>query len=281
MRRLKKERIRNVILVIVFVAFTACHTEETKKVLVQKSSDQDHQEPKKTPQPTLTIEGDNIWCRITPVTGAVVMKRQDGDVCAILDTSKVDTIKGCIDVWYQVAFQDTLGWVFGSQTNLKSKSSQETKAFLKQYKHKLTCEKLTYRFINDDKNRYLENILVYTGEEFIDTINVKGRGISALKNEWQYLIKCKDLNFDGIVDLILEDDLTASHGAMNYYHCFFDLTTKRYVEAKGFPIRHGGIKINPKQREVIIFCSYHDCKGTYKFRNNRFVIVSGQFSLEP
>lgn len=83
-------------------------------------------------QSTLFIEGDNVWVRDNPRKGKVIIKLNEGDRCTIIDTSKVDTIRGCIDYWYEIKHKDTIGWVFGSQTNIKSKSSKKTQLFLKQ-----------------------------------------------------------------------------------------------------------------------------------------------------
>lgn len=90
-------------------------------------------------QDSLRIEGDNIWVRNMPKKGEVVMKLNQGDLCVILDTSKVDTIRGNIDYWYKIKHKDTIGWVFGSQTNIKTESSKETELFLEQMKTFVTA----------------------------------------------------------------------------------------------------------------------------------------------
>ena len=60
------------------------------------------------------------------------MKLNEGDQCVLLDTGKIDTVNGFIDHWYQIEYRDTIGWVFGSQTNIKSENSRETRSFLEQ-----------------------------------------------------------------------------------------------------------------------------------------------------
>ena len=68
----------------------------------------------------LIIEGDNIWVREEPVTGEVIMKLNAGDVCKILEKGEKVQVKNMLDYWYKIKFNDTTGWVFGSQTNLKT-----------------------------------------------------------------------------------------------------------------------------------------------------------------
>lgn len=68
----------------------------------------------------LTIEGKDIWIRNKPETGNVIMKLNTGDKCILLEKGKEQNIRGHIDFWYKIIYRDTEGWVFGSQTSLKS-----------------------------------------------------------------------------------------------------------------------------------------------------------------
>jgi len=78
-------------------------------------------------KPSLTIEGNNIWVREAPITGNVVLKLNDGDVCSILEKGDKQFIRGIEDWWYKIEYRDTVGWVFGSQTS--EKHSKETVPF--------------------------------------------------------------------------------------------------------------------------------------------------------
>lgn len=70
--------------------------------------------------PQLIIEGKDIWIRDEPVTGDVLMKLNTGDICEVLEKGKKVQVRDMLDHWYKINFNDTVGWVFGSQTNLKT-----------------------------------------------------------------------------------------------------------------------------------------------------------------
>lgn len=76
---------------------------------------------------TLHIIGNNIWVRETPKTGKVVFKLNNNTVCEVLKKEVKDTIRQNIDFWYEIKFDNKIGWVFGSQTSrchpCKSKKS--------------------------------------------------------------------------------------------------------------------------------------------------------------
>lgn len=69
---------------------------------------------------TLSIVGENIWVRSSPSTGDVVMKLNTGDKCEILEKGKFEEIRDMYDFWYKIRFNGQVGWVYGSQTNLKT-----------------------------------------------------------------------------------------------------------------------------------------------------------------
>ena len=121
---------------LLFLILFGCKNEE-KQVLQKEDQISSIAVTKK--QDSLLIEGDNIWVRDNPTKGKVVMKLNEGDRCVIIDTGKTDSIKGHIDYWYQIKYRDTTGWVFGSQTNIKSARSEETKLFLEQIQLLITA----------------------------------------------------------------------------------------------------------------------------------------------
>ena len=84
-------------------------------------------------QDYLLIEGETIWVRATPVTGKVVMKLNTDDNCKVLKCGIKDTIRGNIDFWYHIEFDDQKGWVFGSQTSIKSEETKQIQSFEKQF----------------------------------------------------------------------------------------------------------------------------------------------------
>lgn len=114
---------------IVFLILFGCKNE--KRQILQKE-DQISMIAVKKKRDSLLIEGDDILVKNNPRKGKLIMKLNEGDRCIIVDTSKVDTIRGFEDYWYQIKYKDTIGWVFGSQTNIKSKKSKETFLFLEQ-----------------------------------------------------------------------------------------------------------------------------------------------------
>lgn len=68
----------------------------------------------------LTIEGENIWVRSTPSTGEVIMKLNNGDMCEVLEKGKFEEIRNMYDYWYKIKYNGQIGWVYGSQSNLKT-----------------------------------------------------------------------------------------------------------------------------------------------------------------
>lgn len=72
---------------------------------------------------SLTIEGNNIWIRSTPITGKVVFTLNEGSVCQLLEKGEKQCIGEATDYWYHISYQNKKGWVFGSQTSMKQKSS--------------------------------------------------------------------------------------------------------------------------------------------------------------
>ncbi len=72
----------------------------------------------------LTIEGNDIWVREISKTGKVIMKLNTGNKCIILEKGEEQNINGFIDNWYKIEFNEKQGWVFGSQTSVKSRKNE-------------------------------------------------------------------------------------------------------------------------------------------------------------
>ncbi|MCP4179989.1 MAG: hypothetical protein GY756_19685 [bacterium] len=132
----------------------------------------------------LIIEGKDIWVRNIPVKGELVMKLYEGDKCIILDTSDIDTIKGFVDYWYKITFQGDTGWVFGSQTNIKTVISRQLELFLKRVKDfvyalaEMDIETLNSFIYPEESVHYRvpgASVLPYVGE-MKDFNQIKGRG---------------------------------------------------------------------------------------------------------
>jgi hypothetical protein len=85
-------------------------------------------------QKYLFIEGQNIWVRETPARGKVIMKLNTDDKCTILQIGQSETIRGNYDYWYKISYDDKIGWVFGSQTSIKTEESKYNLIFSKQIK---------------------------------------------------------------------------------------------------------------------------------------------------
>ncbi|MBW1298811.1 hypothetical protein [Aquimarina litoralis] len=143
----KKTEQISLLFLLIFVIFTGCKKNYKANTIEQE----------KTPvvispskQKTLTIIGDNIWVRDYPKKGKVVLKLNQGNRCVVLDTSNIDTTRGYIDYWYQIKYKDTIGWVFGSQTNLMTTDSKNTDLFLMQMETFINALKIRdFRTLNN------------------------------------------------------------------------------------------------------------------------------------
>ncbi|WP_219009346.1 SH3 domain-containing protein [Aquimarina litoralis] len=112
-------------------------------------------------QDYLFIEGKDIWIRETPINGEVIMKLNTGDKCIILKKGSPQTIKGCYDYWYKINYNDETGWVFGSQTSIKTDESMHNLNFTAQLKEFLnllkTNSKQIQKYIHPQyKLRYID-----------------------------------------------------------------------------------------------------------------------------
>jgi len=116
--------------VVFFLLIFGCKKEETKPQ--QQSSISIQQRDNTSKEELIYIEGDNIWVRSKPKRGKVILKLSNGVVCTLQKKGDLDTIRGYIDNWYQIKYKDSIGWVFGSQTTLKSEDTKRTQLFLQQ-----------------------------------------------------------------------------------------------------------------------------------------------------
>ena len=217
----------------------------------------------------LLIEGTDIWVREQPKTGKVILKLNDGIKCKIIDTSKLDTIKVSVDYWYKIKFNDTIGWIFGSQTNIKSESSKNMLFFFKENKERLNCKNINYKLLKEPiaSSEYLSSIILFSGKVTIDTLNFKRKKLSYENKENAHTIT-KDLNFDGICDFIYVDLMSASHSELDYYYFIYDIKSKGYKENYTLPKRHGGMKLNLQKKELIFYFPYDSSYKTFSTIDN-------------
>ncbi|WP_271784588.1 XAC2610-related protein [Aquimarina algiphila] len=268
---------RNLLLILItsILITIGCKKESSKALESEPSLTPDIIEPNLE---TLRIEGNNIWIRDVPKKGKVVLKLNDGDRCILIDTSKIDTVKGYIDYWYQVKYKDTIGWVFGSQTSIKSENSKETSQFLKQNRKRLQCDSMDYTLTYN--GYYLSNMIIHSGTTVIDTIHFKEKTISAIEKGWGFITK-EDFNFDNLCDFIIYDEATISHGSADHYYLLYDVLTKKFKMEKSLPKRIGGFEIDKANKQIKVICPYGDCEGYWKFIDNTFKLVKGEFYVEP
>lgn len=68
----------------------------------------------------LFINGNDIWVRDVPTNGEVIMKLNQDDRCRFIEKGRFEVIRGVPHFWYQIEFDNKIGWVFGSQTSKQS-----------------------------------------------------------------------------------------------------------------------------------------------------------------
>ena len=86
-----------------------------------------------------------------------------------------------------------------------------------------------------------------------------------------------DYNFDGYCDLVIPDKKSASKGGMDYYYFLFDTLNHKFKEIKSLPKFIGNFKLDVKNQRVKIYCPNEACFTYYKFENNDFTMVHGEF----
>lgn len=105
-------------LLVIITTFLGCKSKTNKESKTNETSEINVE----IKDEYLTIIGKDIWVRSKPSTGDVVMKLNDGDKCKIIEKGEQQTIKDDTDYWYKIEFEGKEGWVFGSQTSVKSDS---------------------------------------------------------------------------------------------------------------------------------------------------------------
>jgi len=154
---------------------------------------------------------------------------------------------------------------------------ENTKQGFTPLKHGFTCDSLIIKTIS--KGRLINKLTVFLGKVSVDTIDFLAKNVQT-GTERNLIIT--DFNFDGFCDFVLPDDLSASHGGMDYYFFLYDNSTQSYTEVKSLPKFNGGFKMDIKNQRVKIYCPYQDCFAYYKYQKNKtFKLVKGEFKVEP
>jgi hypothetical protein len=155
--------------------------------------------------------------------------------------------------------------------------SENKKEGFNPLKNGFTCDSVNLQIITT--GNFISELVPSLGKKNIDTINISSLKIQqgAEKN-----VIITDFNFDGFCDFVLPDDLSASHGAMNYYYYLYDNATQKYNPVKSLPKFTGGFKLDIKNQRVKLYCPYQDCFAYYKYQGNgNFELVKGEFKVEP
>ena len=143
-------------------------------------------------------------------------------------------------------------------------------------KHGFSCDSLNVK-IQKSGNK-TEKLFVFLGSKAVDTLNLQSLSLDINEKE----IMIMDYNYDGFCDLVLNNILSASHGAMDYYYFLYDSNVLKYKETRSLPKFNGGFKLDIKNQRVKIYCPYQDCFAYYKYNENGlFELVQGKFEINP
>lgn len=195
------------LLIILFVVFIGCTNNNNDSANRETEDNINENILTRDENNFLLIEGKNIWIRKTPVKGKVVMKLNTGDKCTILKKGEGQNIKGNIDFWYKIEFEGKKGWVFGSQTSVKTgnvetvedkkakleKTFKEISALIKAGKTK----KIKNYFYQKNKVILIDNPGAYTVSRFTNSLR-------DLDNFSDYFPNCK-LKFEKWPEYQMED----------------------------------------------------------------------------
>lgn len=77
----------------------------------------------------LIINVERVWMLNTPFSDDLSYQLSAGDTCEILSRGKKMILNGMEDYWYKVKFNEKTGWIFGSETNLKTGVIHEVENF--------------------------------------------------------------------------------------------------------------------------------------------------------
>jgi hypothetical protein len=124
----------------------------------------------------------------------------------------------------------------------------------------------------------ISQIIVLLGNNILDTILLTSEKIpgGAEKD-----IIVTDYNFDGFCEFVIPDKKSASAGGMNYNYFLFDTLHKNFVEINSLPKFIGNFKLDIKNQRVKIYCPNDACFAYYKYENNVFKLVQGEFKANP
>lgn len=117
---MKKLYVISLTLAVFIISCNSASDNKNDNADIKKSAEKETVEETEKESDVLVIEGENIWVRNKPSTGEVVMKLNNGDKCKIIEKGKKEQIRDMVDYWYKISYNDKEGWVFGSQTNLKT-----------------------------------------------------------------------------------------------------------------------------------------------------------------
>lgn len=150
----------------------------------------------------LIIEGKDIWVREIPVTGEVIMKLNSGDTCDIIEKGEEVQLKDMLDYWYKIKFNDTVGWVFGSQTNLKTGKVIEIEEEYIEVSDEVFYEDMDLKSINLNTVKMpsyiIDNLSVGTNKtKFVDFVDKKDGFYYIIKNNMgEFYIHIPEFNED-------------------------------------------------------------------------------------
>ncbi|MBN2893923.1 MAG: hypothetical protein JXL97_18790 [Bacteroidales bacterium] len=145
---------------------------------------------------------------------------------------------------------------------------------------KFTCKNLSYQVFPAEDEAWAKKMIVFKDYQPIDTIYFDQEKVYMFYKE-ENAVLFADLDFDGNCDIVIHDVASASHGTMNHFFYLFNEDSQKFLENYSLPKLNGGVFPNSENQTVVVYCSYHDCEAVYKFIDGIFVLVEGEFTMEP
>jgi len=143
-------------------------------------------------------------------------------------------------------------------------------------KHGFSCDSMNVKSILKDNK--IEQLIVLSGSFNLDTLLLKNTIIpSGAEND----IRFSDYNFDGFCEFVIPDKKSAMRGGMNYYYFIFDTLKANFIEINTLPKFIGNFKLDVKNQRVKIYCPDDACFAYYKFDNQIFNLVQGEYKENP
>jgi hypothetical protein len=156
-------------------------------------------------------------------------------------------------------------------------TAENTKQGFDPLKHGFTCDSVNIQVIKN--GNLIKSLVPSLGKKPIDTIKVS---LLKLQPGVEKDVIITDFNFDGYCDFVLPDDLSASHGGMDYFYFLYNPLNQNYQPVNSLPKFNGGFKLDIKNQRVKIYCPYEDCFAYYKFQEDgTFKLVKGKFEVNP